>query len=281
MKALKKILQPECTVVRNGKQETIPAKEVVPGDVLVLESGDSIPADVRIIESFSLEANEAALTGESAPVEKNAKPLEKQKNMLFAGTTVTKGHAIAVTVSTGMNTEFRKIAKEIQTIQEQIPLITQLLQLTKHLGIMAIFICLSVFSLGIIKGEQIFDILIVALAVAVAGVPEALPAVVTVSLALGTQKMAGKKAIVRLLPAVETLGCTNIICTDKTGTLTKGEMTVTKIYTDKIIIVSGSGYEPEGKFFVGNRQIEPKNNKHLLLLLKSVQCAIILILKGR
>lgn len=266
MQALKKMLQPECIVVRDGKQKTIPAREVVPGDILVLESGDSISADARIAESFSLEANEALLTGESAPVEKNA----TEKNMLFAGTTVTKGHAKAVVISTGMNTKFGKIAREIETIEEQVPLIAQLSQLTKQLGTIAILVCISVLFLGLAKGEQFFNILIVALAVAVAGMPEALPAVVTVSLALGTQKMARKKAIVRLLPAVETLGCTNIICSDKTGTMTKGEMTVTRVYTDKIISVSGVGYEPEGKFFIGKKEIIPKNDAHLSLLLKSV-----------
>lgn len=276
MQALKKMLQQECIAIRNGKRITIPAREVVPGDIMVLEAGDKVSADARIIESFSLEANEAVLTGESAPVEKRAgvmperRQLQEMKNILFAGTTITRGHAKAAVTATGMNTEFGKIATEIQTIEEEIPLVSQLSQLTKQLGIIAITVCILVLFLGITRGEQFFDILIVAIAVAVAGVPEALPAVVTVSLALGAQKMTKRKAIVRLLPAVETLGCTNVICSDKTGTLTKGEMTVTKIYTDKFIAVSGAGYEPEGKFFVEKKEINPKNDKHVFLLLKSV-----------
>ncbi len=276
MQALKKILQPECIVVRNGKQKTIPAKEVVPGDILVLESGDRVPADSRIIESFSVEANESVLTGEAAPVEKHAKvllkspPLHEMKNILFAGTTVTKGHAKAVVVATGMNTEFGKIAQEIESIGGQIPLVVQLSQMTRQLGIIAIAVCFAVLFLGLLKGEQFYNVLLIALAVAVAGVPEALPMVVTVVLALGAHKMANKKAIVRTLPAVETLGCTNVICTDKTGTLTKGEMTVTKIYTDRLISVTGIGYDTEGKFFEGKKEITPKNDAHLALLLKAV-----------
>ncbi len=276
MRMLKRILQAECVVLREGRQKTIQAREVVPGDILVMESGDKVPADARIMESFSLESNESILTGESAPVEKHAKalsknlPVQEMKNILFAGTTITKGHAKAIVVATGMNTEFGKIAGEIEAIQEQVPLVAQLSQLTKQLGVAAIIICVAVFFLGLSKGEQISSILVVALAVAVAGVPESLPMIVTVSLALGSQKMAGKKAIVRLLPAVETLGCANVICTDKTGTLTKGEMTITRIYTDKIISVSGVGYGPEGKFLTGKKEISPKDDKHLALLLKAV-----------
>ncbi|OGP96051.1 MAG: ATPase [Deltaproteobacteria bacterium RBG_16_47_11] len=264
LEALKKMLSPTITVLRGGKEEEIPSKELVPGDILLLEAGDKIPADARLIEIHSLKCDEAPLTGESLPVGKNIKPLSEdvrvsdRKNMVFTGTTVAYGRGKAVVTSTGMNTEFGKIAEEVTSVEaEKTPLEKRTEEIGKWLGIIALAICFFVAGVSIIRevlGGRIdlpfiVTMVIFAIALAVAAVPEALAAIVTGALAIGMHQMAKKNALVRKMPAVETLGCTTVICSDKTGTLTKGEMTIRKVFTNgRMIEVTGVGYTPAGEF---------------------------------
>ena len=264
---LMKLLSLKATVIRDGKVEEIDATELVPGDILALETGQKIPADARLIEITNLQMQEASLTGESLPVNKKICTYHKEvavadrKNMVFSGTIVTKGHGKAVVTGTGMNTEIGKIATLIQeTKPELTPLQKQLKKLGAFLGIAVILIALAVFGIGILGGNPWEAMLMAAIAIAVAAIPEGLPAVVTISLALGVQRMALRNALMRKLPSVETLGACSVICSDKTGTLTHNEMTVTKIYVNReVISVGGSGYEPEGSF-----SKDPKKFKLLL-----------------
>ncbi len=258
------MLSPTITVLRGGKEEEVPTKELVPGDVLLLEAGDKIPADARIVENFSLRCDEAPLTGESVPVGKDVKPLPEdvrvsdRKNMVLTGTTVTYGRAKAVITSTGMNTEFGKIAEEVTAVEtEKTPLEKRTEEIGKWLGITALSICFFVAGISIVREALggkidlpfIVTMVMFAIALAVAAVPEALAAIVTGALAIGMHQMAKRNALIRKMPAVETLGCTTVICSDKTGTLTKGEMTVRKIFAGgRMIEVTGAGYEPVGEF---------------------------------
>jgi Ca2+-transporting ATPase len=264
LEALKKMLSPTITVLRGGKEEEVATKELVPGDLLLLEAGDKIPADARIIENFSLRCDEAALTGESAPAGKNVKPLPEntrandRKNMVYTGTTVVYGRAKAVVTSTGMNTVFGRIAEEVTSMKtEKTPLEIRTEEIGKWLGITALSICFLVVVISIIREAVtgkidlpfIITMIMFAVALAVAAVPEALAAIVTGALAIGMHQMAKKNALIRKMPAVETLGCTTVICSDKTGTLTKGEMTIRKIFAGgRMIEVTGSGYDPAGEF---------------------------------
>lgn len=265
VEALKKMTAPAAMVLRNGKEVKVPAAELVPGDIILLYTGDKVPADSRIIEAFNLKVDEAALTGESMPVNKvtNALPEETQlndkKNMVFTGTIVAYGRGKAVVVSTGMNTEFGKIAKMVQaTSTEQTPLEKRMGSVGKWIGILAIGVCIGVGTLGIIEGREILQMVIWAVSLAVAAVPEALPAIVTGALAVGMYRMAKVNTIVKRLPAVETLGSTSVICSDKTGTMTKGEMTVQRIFiNDKAIKVTGIGYAPEGEFEYEGKKYAP------------------------
>ncbi len=265
VEALKKMTAPAALVLRNGKEIKVPAVELVPGDIILLYTGDKVPADSRIIEAFNLKVDEAALTGESMPVNKvtNALPEETQlndkKNMVFTGTIVAYGRGKAVVVSTGMNTEFGKIAKMVQaTSTEQTPLEKRMGSVGKWIGILAIGVCIGVGTLGIIEGREILQMVIWAVSLAVAAVPEALPAIVTGALAVGMYRMAKVNTIVKRLPAVETLGSTSVICSDKTGTMTKGEMTVQRIFiNDKAIKVTGIGYAPEGEFEYEGKKYTP------------------------
>lgn len=276
VEALKRLATPEAKVIRDGKEIKVPAREIVPGDLIVLETGDKVPADARIIEEINLQINESILTGESHPVKKTTFPLENiglalgdRKNMAYAGTIVVSGRAKAVVVETGKQTEFGKIAEMIQSAErEATPLEQKLDAVGKTLGISSLIICLFVFLLGLYRGYELLEMFIWSVSLAVAAVPEALPAVVTGALAIGTERMAKKNAIVRRLPAVETLGCTNVICTDKTGTLTKNEMTVRRIYTGRKIHITGHGYEIKGNFFEKNREIKPERDRQLKLLLE-------------
>ncbi|MFH1124846.1 MAG: HAD-IC family P-type ATPase, partial [Pseudomonadota bacterium] len=264
LEALKKMLSPTITVLRDGKEGEIPSKELVPGDILLLEAGDRIPADARLIEMHSLKCDEAPLTGESLPVGKNLDlmpedlPVGDKKNMVFTGTTVSYGRAKAVVTATGMKTEFGKIAQEVTTVEaEKTPLERRTQEIGKWLGIGALAICFLVAGISIVReglGGKIdfpffITVVMFAVSLAVAAVPEALPAIVTGALAIGMRQMAQRNALVRKMPAIETLGCVTVICSDKTGTLTKGEMTVRKIYTAAgFVDVSGAGYLPEGGF---------------------------------
>ncbi|HHV65674.1 MAG TPA: calcium-translocating P-type ATPase, PMCA-type [Peptococcaceae bacterium] len=240
LEALKKMSAPHARVLRDGKEESIASAELVPGDVVLLEAGDFIPADCRLIQSASLKTDEAALTGESLPVEKDANvavkedaPLGDRLNMVYSGCAVTYGRGSAIVVETGMNTEMGKIATMLEDEDEgETPLQARLAQLGKYLGFLALAICAIIFGIGVIERLPILEMFMTAIALAVAAIPEGLPAIVTIVLAIGVQRMVAKNAIVRRLPAVETLGCTSVICSDKTGTLTQNRMTLVKAYAD-------------------------------------------------
>ncbi|HWP78921.1 MAG TPA: cation-translocating P-type ATPase [Candidatus Nitrosotenuis sp.] len=242
-------------VLRNGEQTITDARNLVPGDIILLSSGDIIPADSYLIEEFNLQTNEAPLTGESTPVRKSVgilkkeTPLPERKNILYTMTTVTYGRGRAVVFSTGMDTEMGKIASGVQKIQlQKTPFEIKIRSISKLLTITMLAVVGVISVLGFLRGHGMFEMLMWALSLAVAAVPEALPAVITSSLMIGVYKMAKKNAIVRRLPVVETLGSTTVICTDKTGTLTKGQMTVRRIYLyGKYADVSGVGYSLEGK----------------------------------
>ncbi|MFZ7120057.1 MAG: calcium-translocating P-type ATPase, SERCA-type [Eubacteriaceae bacterium] len=241
MQALKKLTTPEAKVLRGGKKQKIPARELVPGDIVILDAGDYIPADGRIVESSSLRIEESALTGESLPVEKNNNtiddnevPLGDQINLVFMSSVVVYGRGKYIVTSTGMNTEIGKIAEMIQdTGKDQTPLQKRLAELGKVLSIVALVLCSLMFVIGIFQGREALPMFMTAVSLAVAAIPEGLPAIVTVVLALGVQKLVRKNAIVRKLPAVETLGSASVICSDKTGTLTQNKMTVKNIFINE------------------------------------------------
>ncbi len=256
--ALKKMLAPLAKVVRDGAVQQIPARELVPGDVVVLEAGDQVPADCRLIEAQMLSLVEAPLTGESSSVSKSASItlaentfLAERKNLVFAGTSAARGNGRAVVFATGMETEFGKIAGQVQqTQEEQTPLARKLEALGKKLSVVAVALVALIFVAGIARGLELFPMFLTAVSLAVAAVPEGLPAIVTITLAIGVQRMIHRNAIIRKLHAVETLGSADIICTDKTGTLTRNEMTVRSVFFDsREISVEGSGYEVKGGFF--------------------------------
>lgn len=254
--ALKSMAAPTAKVLRDGKEQSINASEIVPGDVFLLAAGDRIPADARLVQAMNLRVEEASLTGESLASEKehdailgDAAPLGDRTNMVFAGTSVSYGRGTAIAVATGMKTEFGKIAKMLQqVVSEKTPLQKNLDKVGTMLARVALVIVLFIVALGLFRGQPFIEMLIFGIALAVAVVPEALPAVVTISLALGVQRMVKRHALMRRLPAVETLGSTTVICSDKTGTLTRDEMTVRAVYvSDTMLDVTGTGYIPEGK----------------------------------
>ena len=240
LEALQKLSSHSAKVIRNGTMDVVASRELVPGDIVVLDTGDYVPADLRIIEAVNLKAQEASLTGESVPSEKNAAVIENEKvgvgdrtNMLFSSSLITYGRGKGVVVETGMNTEVGKIAGIISgTIKTETPLQTKLNKLGKTLGIAALVICVVIFVIGLIYGKAPLDMFMTAVSLAVAAIPEGLAAVSTIVLAIGVQKMVKKNAIVKKLPAVETLGSSSVICSDKTGTLTQNKMTVEKIFYD-------------------------------------------------
>ena len=280
VEALKKMTAPTAVVLRDGKEVKIQSTEIVPGDIILLHTGDKIPADARLLKSFNLKIDEASLTGESSPVNKNIDScgaeadLNDRRDMVFTGTVVVYGRGEAVATSTGMNTEFGKIAKMVQiTEEEETPLEKRTKSIGKWIGILSVAICLGVGVIGIVEGRNPIDMALWGISLAVAAVPEALPAIVTGALAVGMYRMAKVNTIVKKLPAVETLGCTSVICSDKTGTMTKGEMTVQRIFVDdQVVKVSGVGYEPEGEFLVENQKIDPKNERLGVLLTAATLC---------
>ena len=257
IEALRQMAAPTATVLREGQEIKIAARDLVPGDVIILHTGDRVPADARMLESVNMQVDEAALTGESVPVEKHTLPLLSEglavgdrKNMIYAGTAVTYGRGRGLVVATAMQTEFGKIAQLLQTVETgKTPLQQNLDKVGTMLARAALVVVAIIVALGLIRGQPFIEMLIFGIALAVAVVPEALPAVVTISLAIGVQKMVKRNALIRRLPAVETLGSTSVICSDKTGTLTKDEMTVRKIYVGgQTFSVSGAGYAPLGEF---------------------------------
>jgi len=278
LEALKKMAAPEALVLRSGRERRIPARELVPGDVILVHPGDRVPADARLIKQFNLKVDEAPLTGESVAVDKEVAALPSEtvladrKNMLYAGTTVTYGRGKAAVVSTGMGTEFGRIARMIQiVVKEETPLERRMAEIGRWLGIGSLMVVAVVSLLGILRvgangRSPLPEMFLWGVSLAVAAVPEALPAVVTGALAIGVQRMAKRNAIVRRLPAVETLGCTTFICSDKTGTLTRNEMTVRRIWLGgEAVEVTGAGYEPRGEFVRGGNSTGEDEGLRLLL----------------
>ena len=263
IKLLKSLTSPEALVLREGKEVKIPSSELVPGDILLLQTGDRIPADARLLDALSLKIDESSLTGESVPVQKSTgifppeTPQPDRKNMVYTGTSVAYGRGKAVITATGMSTAFGKLAGLLGEIErERTPLQEKLDQFGRWLGAATLIVVAFVAVIGIFQGFPPFEMFLWGVALAVAAIPEALPAVVTVGLALGVRRMVKRHALIRKLPSVETLGSTNIICTDKTGTLTQNKMTVEKVYVNGAILnVTGGGYEPVGDFYKGEEPV--------------------------
>jgi Ca2+-transporting ATPase len=270
LQALKELSAPQVNVLREGEWIRVPSKEITVGDILRFSSGDRIGADVRIIESKSLEIEESALTGESLPVAKHNEPLHAEspgigdmENIAFMGTMATRGSGTGVVIATGMKTAMGQIANLLQTADvTATPLQRRLEQLGKILIVAALFLTVLVVVIGVIQGNDLYTMFLAGVSLAVAAIPEGLPAIVTVALSLGVQKMIKKNAIVRKLPAVETLGCASVICSDKTGTLTQNKMTVTHLWSGgKTWTVDGVGYEPTGQFYQNDQPIPIKEEK--------------------
>jgi P-type Ca2+ transporter type 2C len=266
IEALRQMAAPTAVVLRDGDEVGIAARDLTPGDVILLKAGDRVPADGRLIEAINLQVEEAALTGESVPVEKHTAPLTNsglavgdRRSMAYAGTVATYGRGRAVVVATGMQTEFGKVAQLLQTVEGgKTPLQENLDKVGAALARAAFVIVAIIFVLGLVRGQPLLEMLIFGIALAVAVVPEALPAVVTISLAIGVQRMVKRNALVRRLPAVETLGSTSVICSDKTGTLTRDEMTVRRIHVaGRDWELSGAGYDPQGVFSQNGSTLDP------------------------
>jgi Ca2+-transporting ATPase len=273
IESLREMAAPLATVLRDGRETRVPARELVPGDVVLLAAGDRVPADCRLIEAINLQAEEAALTGESLPVEKHIQPLAAllpvgdRRNMVHAATAVTYGRGRAVVSATGLQTELGKIAGLLQgVVQNPTPLQVNLDRVGKQLVRAALVVVVAIVALGLWRGQPLTDLLVFAIALAVAVVPEALPAVVTISLAIGVQRLVKRNALVRRLAAAETLGSTSVICSDKTGTLTRDEMTVRAIHiAGDQLAVTGAGYLPQGEFLLDGAKFEPTPQLHTLL----------------
>lgn len=277
LSALRKMIARSSKVIRDGKLQTLPSKTIVPGDLILIEAGDHIPADGRFIKSFGLSTQEAALTGESIPIHKTAESLEGQdlsvgdkKNMGFLGTVAVSGKGYMIVTEIGIQTELGKIASLLQQGNEEL---TPLQKRLHELGLRLVWICLGivslVFAFGFLKGTPLIENFLISISLAVAAIPEGLPTIVTIALSIGVHKMAKRNALVRRLPSIETLGCTTVICTDKTGTLTQNEMTVRSMWINNTYIdVTGIGYSPEGNFEINHITINPKNTPGLLMTLK-------------
>jgi Ca2+-transporting ATPase len=263
--ALKRMAAPDAQVLRDGKRLSIPAAQLVPGDIVYLEAGNFVPADLRLLEAVNMRVEEAALTGESVPVQKNAlltleagSSLGDRKNTVFMGTVISYGRGHGVVTSTGMHTQLGLIANMLQSVaEEETPLQKRLDQLGKTLGWACLVVCALVFGVGLIEGGNALELFMISVSLAIAAVPEGLPAIVTISLALGMREMIKRHALIRRLSSVETLGSATVICSDKTGTLTQNEMTVTRIWVDgQFIEVTGQGYDPRGEFQVNQKNID-------------------------
>jgi Ca2+-transporting ATPase len=272
---LRSFLIKKALVLRDGKEVEIDSRNVVPGDILILKAGYMIPADCRLIEVTELEIDESYLTGESEPVRKEVKtlkgevPLAERKNMCFLGTFVTHGKGKAVVVATGMQTELGKIAKSVEEEEEQIPLNKKLSVLSKQIALIFTIVVVIVLGIGILNQIPLAEMILFSTSLAVSVIPEALPLIVIVILAYGTLNMAKNNAVMKRLGSIESLGNVNVICTDKTGTLTKNEMTVRKVWVKEEFEITGKGYEPKGKFLKDSKPIDPLKHKKLYLLLKA------------
>jgi len=278
LEALKKMTAPDAKVKRGNRIIKIAANSLVPGDIVYLDTGDIVPADLRLIESKQIEINEAVLTGESVTVKKNEQgvyrndtPLGDRRNVVYMGTIVTRGKGTGVVIETGMGTEMGQIAGFIEQVKDEA---TPLQKRLEHLGRWLVFLCLFIVAFvvvsGIIRGEPVYRMILTGVSLAVAAIPEGLPAIVTVALAVGVQKMVKQQAIVRALPAVETLGCATVICSDKTGTMTQNEMTVRQMYlSGEYLAISGEGYEPRGEYVYPEDKVwRAKNTEGLHMALK-------------
>lgn len=273
--ALQKMSSPKAKILRDGDDIEIDSAEIVPGDIVILETGDIVPADLRLISSSNLHIDESSLTGESVPVEKDSKAhydgkmeIGDRENMAYSSTIVTYGRGMGVVVETGHGTEIGKIATSLSTVDdEQTPLQKKLAKLSKTLGILVIVICVVVMAVGVLFKNDPLEMFMTSISLAVAAVPEGLPAIVTIVLSIGMSKMAARHAIVKKLLAVETLGTTTVICSDKTGTLTQNEMTVTKAFTDgKVFEVSGTGYSPKGDVTLDGEKVTVEDVENLEVL---------------
>ena len=275
MEALKNMAALKATALRDGEETEVLARELVPGDIIVLRTGEKIPADCRLVEAINLRIEESSLTGESVPADKVSEPLDgtlslgDRRNMAHMGTVIVNGRGRAIVIATGMATEFGKIAEMLQEVKpEPTPLQVNLNRLGKALGTAAIIFCLLIALAAMYIGFGALEMFVWAIALAVAIIPEALPAVVVLTLALAARRMIKRRALIRKLTAVETLGSVTYICSDKTGTLTQDKMTVRRIYVENMLIdVSGSGYDPRGEFSLAGKAIEPKQNIALETLL--------------
>lgn len=276
LEALKKMASPEAKVLREGKPVILPSAQIVPGDIVILETGDIVPADLRLTESSNLKIDESSLTGESVAVDKDARvtydddqEIGDRENMAYTSTIVSYGRGRGIAVETGHKTEIGKIATTLATFEEeQTPLQKKLAQLGKMLGIIVLVVCGIVFAVGLLYDNDLLEMFLTAIALAVAAIPEGLPAIVTIVLSLGMGRMAERNAIVKKLLAVETLGTTTVICSDKTGTLTQNEMTVTKVYLDDTVLdVTGTGYSPEGSIQLDGAEVDDSAVPSLYTLL--------------
>jgi len=274
IEALRQMAAPTATVLREGQENEVPARELVPGDVILLAAGDKVPGDLRLLEAINLKIEEAALTGESVAVEKHIEsladldlPVGDRKNMAYAGTAATYGRGRGVVVATGRGTEFGTIAQMIETIETGKTPLQENLDRVGHSLARATFVVVAIIvGLGLLRGQPFIEMLVFGIALAVAVVPEALPAVVTISLAIGVRRMVKRHALMRRLPAVETLGSTSVICSDKTGTLTKDEMTARRILcAGQLFSISGAGYEPHGEFSLNGSVVHPSEPANRLL----------------
>ncbi len=273
LESIREMLSLDAEVIRNGEKKTIDAEELVPGDVVFLKSGNKIPADIRLINTKDLRVEESPLTGESTAVDKSTDPVEEdaitgdRTSMAFSGTVVTYGKATGVVVATGVDTEIGRINKMISEVEEiTTPLLKQIEKFGKWLSVIILGITGAFFAFGYFFREyDISELFLVAIGLIVASIPEGLPAIMTITLAIGVQRMARRNAIIRRLPSVETLGSVNIICSDKTGTLTRNEMTARTVITaDEVYSVEGTGYEPEGKILLNEKEINPKEDDQVL-----------------
>ncbi len=283
MEALKKLMVPNCTVVRDGVTTEIPARELVPGDVVILDEGDRVPADLRLFYARNMTAGEATLTGESVPVEKGTEPLPRpnlspadQRCMAFSGTFVTRGSGRGLVVATAKDTEIGRIARLIEEAPRETapPLMRKIAQFTRFLLVAVLILAAVNLVLGAtLGGYDIVYSFLASVSLAVAAIPEGLPAILTIALAFGARAMARRNALVRRLPAVETLGSATVICSDKTGTLTKNEMTVVRVYAGgKEYRVTGVGYTPRGDFMQGDSRVDPKADDDLAHTLRAGLC---------